>query len=241
MIHLKRFNEMIIFESVDDIYKELIKNWKQEQKKSGKNTSPGQGTRNRLMKQAKLKFSEKNSDVSEPKKSKQETVKSIDYSKLFKKDMEFHNPQGKIVGKIISLNLAAKFCTSCGNKLKDNAKFCTDCGKRVNNIIYKNLIDNKEYGFGFDEFYNKLKQAGWNNTEEQTIQEPEEIEKPKENKKSVASSKGSGSSEFDKLCNQYSEMKGADLTRLALIKKMAEKEKEEFIKVEMIKRLIGNL
>ena len=59
MRYLKKFNEMIVFESVDDIYKELIKNWKQEQKKSGKNTSPGQGTRNRLMKQAKLKFSEK--------------------------------------------------------------------------------------------------------------------------------------------------------------------------------------
>jgi hypothetical protein len=238
MKYLKGFNEHFIFESVEDIYKELITNWKQEQKKLGKNIKPGQGTRNRLMKQAKIKFSEtKRSADNVPTQSPN---KSIDYSKLFKKDMEFHNPQGKLVGKIISLNLSAKFCTSCGNKLKENAKFCTDCGKRVYNIIYKNLIDNEEYGFGFDEFYNKLKQAGWNNTEEQTIKEPEKIEKP-EDKKSVTSPKSSRNPEFDKLCDQYSKMKGADLTALNLIKKMAEKEKEEFIKVNMIKRLIGNL
>jgi len=34
-------------------YKELLSEWKESQKKLGKNTSPGQGTRSRLMKQAK--------------------------------------------------------------------------------------------------------------------------------------------------------------------------------------------
>ena len=34
-------------------YKELLSDWKESQKKLGKNTSPGQGTRARLMKQAK--------------------------------------------------------------------------------------------------------------------------------------------------------------------------------------------
>jgi len=34
-------------------YKELLSEWKESQKKLGKNTSPGQGTRARLMKQAK--------------------------------------------------------------------------------------------------------------------------------------------------------------------------------------------
>ena len=35
-----------------NIYKELIEKWKAEQKALGKNTRPGQGTRNRLMRQA---------------------------------------------------------------------------------------------------------------------------------------------------------------------------------------------
>ena len=47
-----------IFESVESIYKQLITKWEQEQKKLGKNTKPGQGTRNRLMKEAKIKFLE---------------------------------------------------------------------------------------------------------------------------------------------------------------------------------------
>jgi Sec-independent protein translocase protein TatA len=34
-------------------YKELLAEWKASQKKLGKNTTPGQGTRNRLMRQAK--------------------------------------------------------------------------------------------------------------------------------------------------------------------------------------------
>ena len=38
--------------SVETRYKELLIQWKENQKKLGKNTSPGQGTRARLMKQA---------------------------------------------------------------------------------------------------------------------------------------------------------------------------------------------
>lgn len=37
---------------VNNRYKELIQSWKENQKKNGKNPSPGEGTRKRLMKQA---------------------------------------------------------------------------------------------------------------------------------------------------------------------------------------------
>lgn len=45
-------------------YKELVASWKEEQKKLGKNTSPGQGTRARLMKQAKSELGIKESKIS---------------------------------------------------------------------------------------------------------------------------------------------------------------------------------
>lgn len=167
---------------------------------------------------------------------------SIDYSKLFKKDMEFHDIKGKLVGKIIQLYLTPNFCTTCGEKLKTASKFCTACGKKVNNVVYKNFVDGETYGFGIEEFYNKLKQAGWNKGVEQTIKDPDEIEVQKnttinkENKK-----ESSTNSEFDKLCVQYSKMKGANLEQLELVKNMADKEKQDFVKIAMIKRLMDNL
>ena len=47
---------------------------------------------------------------------------------------------------------------------------------KVNNVVYKNFVDWETYGFGIEEFYNKLKQAGWNKGVEQTIKDPDEIE-----------------------------------------------------------------
>ena len=39
-------------DKVDAKYKELLNKWKEEQRKAGKNTSPGEGTRKRLRRQA---------------------------------------------------------------------------------------------------------------------------------------------------------------------------------------------
>jgi phage-related protein len=43
-------------DKVQSKYKELLANWKESQKASGKNANPGQGTRSRLMKQAKAEL-----------------------------------------------------------------------------------------------------------------------------------------------------------------------------------------
>lgn len=44
--------------TIDSKYQELVTKWKEEQKKLGKNTNPGEGTRERLMKQAQTIVSE---------------------------------------------------------------------------------------------------------------------------------------------------------------------------------------
>lgn len=42
--------------TVEQVYKQLVSKWKEQQRKLGKNTSPGEGTRSRLMKLAKQKI-----------------------------------------------------------------------------------------------------------------------------------------------------------------------------------------
>jgi uncharacterized Zn finger protein (UPF0148 family) len=46
---------------------------------------------------------------------------------------------------------------------------------------------------------------------------------------------------FEELCNDYSKMKGADINKLNVIKKMTENEKDESIKIAMIRNLIENI
>jgi len=54
-----------ISKSVDDIYKEKLAKWEEEQKKAGKNTNAGEGTRARLRKEAEAEKAEKKTiDVS---------------------------------------------------------------------------------------------------------------------------------------------------------------------------------
>jgi hypothetical protein len=74
---------------VDAKYKELVSKWKAEQKKLGKNESPGQGTRARLMKQAQSEVS-KNQQKTNPEVEKRYkelvTAWKVQQKKLGKND-----------------------------------------------------------------------------------------------------------------------------------------------------------
>jgi hypothetical protein len=179
---------------------------------------------------------------------KYKIFESQELLKYFKVGMEFHNSEGKLVGKVTNVRtMTSNFCTSCGEKIKKpESKFCTSCGKEIKfdnhskkHIEYKNLVDGNEYEFNVKDFYDKLKQAGWNPNKEQINNNTEKKDETPSDPKADSKSNGSDS-EFDKLCNDYSKMKGANLDQLELIKKMAQSEKDESMKLAMIRRLIDN-
>lgn len=51
---MKNLNEKRLKFDVEDIYNDLLDEWKEEQKKKNRNTKPGEGTRKRLMREAEL-------------------------------------------------------------------------------------------------------------------------------------------------------------------------------------------
>lgn len=126
MKYLRRFDENFILESVEDIYKELVNKWKQEQKKLGKNSNPGQGTRNRLMKQAKLQASENQQDV-----KKQTSVQSHSQTKCYKCESD--------------LKPNSKFCTTCGTKVGTKDERATE--KDLEDAKKRNLVDKEESSY----------------------------------------------------------------------------------------------
>lgn len=163
------------------------------------------------------------------------------YLKYFKVGMEFHNTEGKVVGKITKIN-KPNFCIDCGCKIKNiEDKFCVDCGKKITHINYSNLVNGEDYIFNVKELYDKLKKAGWDNDKDQTIDNPKDLKKNDNPTNLNTNSNNKLNGEFDKLCDEYSKMKGANLDHLNQVKKMAKSEKEDSIKLAMIRRLINNL
>lgn len=74
-------------------YKELVLKWKEEQKNNGKNTSPGQGTRKKLLKQAKNEINNKNNNFNMKKSSKKSSNPKDWYFDVFvPEDIDDLNP-----------------------------------------------------------------------------------------------------------------------------------------------------
>lgn len=169
-------------------------------------------------------------------RSKKKILTESEYLKYFEPNMVFHNQKGDEIGKIVSVNIP-KFCTSCGAKIKEpESKFCTSCGTKIYHILYHNLENNEEYKFGAKEFFDKLKQMGWKNDEDQTIPNPTQAKSTKETPPQK-------NSEIEKLYKEYKSLPGADephnVAALNQVKKMAQEDPNNAI--SMFKRLIDNL
>jgi len=79
---------------VDAKYKELVAKWKESQKKLGKNTSPGEGTRARLMKQAQLEagYDETKADADIASLKKGTAYDAVDRLTTLVKDKKVKSP-----------------------------------------------------------------------------------------------------------------------------------------------------
>jgi RNA polymerase subunit RPABC4/transcription elongation factor Spt4 len=126
-----------------------------------------------------------------------------------------------------------KLCKKCKSILKPNSKFCTECGEKNAESSEGEKIDGK--------LCKKCKSILKPNSkfctecgEKTENQVTAKTNNSSEKEKSVSKS-------FEDLCDEYSKMKGANLSALSVIKNDAKKIKEDFVKLAMINRLIDNL